>query len=246
MNYALFLSILNIILLGRLRLILKDEELTRKDLLIIGGIPFAVLPFFELNLGWFLLLIYFVGAIFLMNALESMNKKRGRNRGWMMILHIVVITLFCSPLSNLAANDLGKILLKTIDRVMVPESNITGATVLNMQIISFGLLLVLNEMNILLRYLFQLMGLETLGNMGTEVDEKEFNTGRLIGLLERIFVFVFVLLGQYTAIGFILAAKGVARFQDFKSRTFAEYVLIGTLLSTLLAMAIGYAVKLVL
>ncbi|HEX6982721.1 MAG TPA: hypothetical protein VF181_08160 [Balneolaceae bacterium] len=45
-----------------------------------------------------------------------------------------------------------------------------------------------------------------------QFDEGEYNTGRLIGMLERIFVFLFVLFNQYTAIGFILAAKGVARF----------------------------------
>jgi hypothetical protein len=117
---------------------------------------------------------------------------------------------------------------------------------INSQIFVFGFLMILNEMNIVLRYLFRVMGLDALGKNGEEVDEGEYNTGRLIGMLERIFVFLFVLLGQYTAIGFILAAKGVARFQDFKSRTFAEYVLIGTLLSSLLAMAMGYFVKLVL
>ncbi len=86
------------------------------------------------------------------------------------------------------------------------------------------------------------MGLKSLGT-STEVDQKEYNTGRVIGLLERIFVFLFVMLNQYTAIGFILAAKGVTRFKDFESRTFAEYVLVGTLLSALLAMSVGYLVK---
>jgi hypothetical protein len=91
-----------------------------------------------------------------------------------------------------------------------------------------------------------IVGLKPIGEEGIETDEREYNTGRLIGILERIFVFIFVLLGQYTAIGFILAAKGVARFQDFKSRTFAEYVLIGTLLSTLFAMIAGYLVMLLI
>lgn len=103
----------------------------------------------------------------------------------------------------------------------------------------------------MLRYLLELMDLKSLGkeqlvDRQGRVDAEEYNTGRYIGLLERIFVYLFVLLGQYTAIGFILAAKGVARFQDFKNRTFAEYVLIGTLLSTLLAMLVAYFVKLLL
>jgi len=75
------------------------------------------------------------------------------------------------------------------------------------------------------------------------MNQQEFSTARLIGLLEHIFVFLFVLLNQYAAIGFILAAKGVLRFQDFKSRTFAEYVLIGTLLSALLAMTVTFFIQ---
>ncbi len=246
MKYAIFLSILNLILLARLRLILKDDALSWKDLLIIGGIPLLALPFLQINAGWILLLIYFVGSVFLMRLLENGVGGPDKYRGLVMVVHIVAIGLLCSPITNLTTGGLGKYLLNFIDGIMLPNGHIEMSTVLDVQIISFGLLLVLNEMNILLRYVLQLMGLESLGSEEGEVDQGEYNTGRLIGLLERIFVFVFVLLGQYTAIGFILAAKGVARFQDFKSRTFAEYVLIGTLLSTLLAMAVGYAVMLAL
>jgi hypothetical protein len=72
--------------------------------------------------------------------------------------------------------------------------------------------------------------------------------GRLIGTLERALVFPFVVLGQYAAIGFLLAAKSVLRFSEIKaaaeaddgdSRKEPEYVLIGTMLSV--AWAIGAA-----
>lgn len=43
--------------------------------------------------------------------------------------------------------------------------------------------------------------------------------------------------GQYAAIGFVLAAKSVARYDRIsKDQVFAEYYLLGTLLSTLLVM----------
>jgi hypothetical protein len=76
-----------------------------------------------------------------------------------------------------------------------------------------------------------------------QIDEKEFRTGRVIGFLERIFVFLFILMGQFTAIGFVLAAKGVVRYPEFGNRNFAEYILIGTLLSVLLAMGVGFVVR---
>jgi hypothetical protein len=57
---------------------------------------------------------------------------------------------------------------------------------------------------------------------------------------------LFVLLNKYAAIGFIITVKGVARFKDFEERTFAEYVLIGTLLSALFSIVVAYIVKLIL
>lgn len=66
--------------------------------------------------------------------------------------------------------------------------------------------------------------------------------GNYIGVFERLFVFAFVLAGQWEAIGFLLAAKSVFRFGDLKEskdRKLTEYVLIGTLLSFGIAMLAG-------
>lgn len=68
------------------------------------------------------------------------------------------------------------------------------------------------------------------------------NAGKYIGILERLFVFVFVILGKWEAIGFLLAAKSVFRFGDLrkaKDRKLTEYILIGTLLSFGISIGIG-------
>jgi hypothetical protein len=243
MNYAIFLGILNLILLSRLRLIIRDEGATTIDLLFMGGTPLLILLFLKINGSLLLLLAYLLLHPLLVYFTEQSTVKLNRNRGLIIVLHMVITGLFCSPLLHLEFNSVPGIMLYFFDRVMVPGKSIAASNVLDGQVFLFGLLMVLNEMNMVLRYILELLGLKPLASEGEEVSQGEYNTGRLIGLLERIFVFVFVLLNQYTAVGFILAAKGVARFQDFKSRTFAEYVLIGTLLSTLLALAIGYFVK---
>ncbi len=65
-------------------------------------------------------------------------------------------------------------------------------------------------------------------------DNSLSRAGRFIGILERLFVFVFVVTGHWQAIGFLLAAKSVFRFGDLKEskdRKLTEYILIGTLLS---------------
>ena len=68
------------------------------------------------------------------------------------------------------------------------------------------------------------------------------NAGTYIGMLERLFVFGFILMGQWAAIGLLIAAKSVFRFGDLnkgKNRKLTEYVLIGTLLSFGLAILAG-------
>ncbi|MFT4772276.1 MAG: hypothetical protein ACI83L_000385 [Cryomorphaceae bacterium] len=66
--------------------------------------------------------------------------------------------------------------------------------------------------------------------------------GKYIGMLERLFIFTFVILNQWSAIGFLITAKSVFRFGDLsraKDRKLTEYILIGTLLSFGLAILIG-------
>ena len=72
------------------------------------------------------------------------------------------------------------------------------------------------------------------------------NAGNYIGILERLFVFCFILTGHFEAIGFLLAAKSIFRFGDLKEakdRKLTEYVLIGTLLSFGVALLIGLLVQ---
>ncbi|SEF86480.1 DUF3307 domain-containing protein [Algoriphagus boritolerans] len=71
------------------------------------------------------------------------------------------------------------------------------------------------------------------------------NAGKYIGILERLFVFVFVITGKWEAIGFLLAAKSVFRFGDLrksKDRKLTEYILIGTLISFGISILSGIAV----
>ena len=68
------------------------------------------------------------------------------------------------------------------------------------------------------------------------------NAGMYIGVLERIFVFGFIVLQQWQAIGLLIAAKSIFRFSDLsraKDRKLTEYILIGTLISFGWAILIG-------
>src|SRR5438105_2797618 len=70
--------------------------------------------------------------------------------------------------------------------------------------------------------------------------------GRAVGSLERALALTMVLLGDYAAVGWIIAAKSLARFKQLEDREFAEYFLVGTLASFLLAVLVGVGMRILL
>lgn len=76
-----------------------------------------------------------------------------------------------------------------------------------------------------------------------ELDHKSLpNAGKYIGIIERLFVLAFIIVGRWEAIGLLITAKSVFRFNDLKesnNRKLTEYILIGTLLSFGLAIVTG-------
>lgn len=76
--------------------------------------------------------------------------------------------------------------------------------------------------------------------------ESLVNAGKYIGILERLLVFVFILVNHWEGVGFMIAAKSVFRFSDLaeaKQRKLTEYVLIGTLLSFGIAVLVGILIR---
>ena len=72
----------------------------------------------------------------------------------------------------------------------------------------------------------------------------DFNMGRLIGNLERLMIALFVVLGQYAAVGLVITANSLARFKRLEEDpNFAEYYLVGTLTSTLIAVIVGLLIR---
>lgn len=60
------------------------------------------------------------------------------------------------------------------------------------------------------------------------------NAGAIIGCLERLLMILLIFLDQFAAIGLVLTAKSIARYNKIaEDSNFAEYYLIGTLYSVL-------------
>ena len=78
---------------------------------------------------------------------------------------------------------------------------------------------------------------------GEIVSGNLLNGGKWIGIIERLMIFTFVLLGKYEAIGFLITAKSILRFRQDTETKQSEYVLVGTLLSYGLAIILGLIIS---
>lgn len=107
-------------------------------------------------------------------------------------------------------------------------------------IVLTGYLLVLNPSSVFIR-----MALERITN-GFATSGSIPAAGHSIGLLERVLMLTFILLGEYAGVGFLLAAKSIFRFGDLRAseeKQLTEYVMLGTLLSVTVTLFIGLTIN---
>lgn len=104
-----------------------------------------------------------------------------------------------------------------------------------------ALLLVLKPANILILLILETCMVKVPPQESNA--QENFRSGALIGWLERALILVFVIMSQYEAIGFLIAAKSILRFSETsKGDVKSEYVLTGTLLSLTIALFLGILV----
>ena len=74
--------------------------------------------------------------------------------------------------------------------------------------------------------------------------EKEVEVGKYIGVLERALILIALYINQYSLIPMLLTAKSIIRFPEVSKggKEYAEYYLVGTLTSFLLAILTGIIV----
>ena len=71
-------------------------------------------------------------------------------------------------------------------------------------------------------------------------------SGKWVGIVERLLIYCFVIIGRYEIIGFLIAAKSIFRYHEIRSdadQRRVEYILTGTLISLCIALACGLPVK---
>lgn len=130
-------------------------------------------------------------------------------------------------------------------------SSILNITYNGKLILSFTLLVIgLWGIGIFIRVV---LGSISLKSSGVEPDIKvvskdninggAMDGGFIIGILERIFIISSILLNIPLVIGFILTVKSVARLKKFENDKFVEVFIIGSFISFVSSIVIGYMVK---
>lgn len=168
-------------------------------------------------------------AIAALHGIIDYAKLRFQNssnkRSWFMVdqaLHFLVITGITFLYTN-----------QTLDLTLINTSVLIDIT---------GIIFLTKPTSIIIKNIISIWTPEN----ENKNDNSLSNAGNYIGILERLFVFTFILTGHFEAIGFLLAAKSIFRFGDLKEakdRKLTEYVLIGTLLSFGIALITGLLVQ---
>ena len=207
----------------------KESKKTSSVYLYVHVLIHTALVFvflWDLNLWWIALIIG--GTHFLIDAAKLHFQKQKTKRAWFFIdqaLHILVIatvSIFYFPFFTwqdfFNAENLK--IITAIVFLTVPSS-------------------------IFIKTLISIWTPITVDHSKLQT-ESLVNAGKYIGILERLLVFVFILVNHWEGVGFMIAAKSVFRFSDLaeaKQRKLTEYVLIGTLLSFGIAVLTGILVK---
>lgn len=98
--------------------------------------------------------------------------------------------------------------------------------------------------NILIKFLLKSFSISTPLVDGDTSDEIGLpNAGKLIGVAERFLALALIIMGQFEAVGLIIAAKSILRFGGTQH---SEYVLVGTLLSFGIAVFTGILINFII
>lgn len=145
------------------------------------------------------------------------------------ILHIISIVMVYMLVY--ASGDASPLLLTSLGFKVRELFNLFGVDTLMFMRVLLSIVIIHKPMNVFIAKF--LSGFRP--NTKNGIDDSDINAGRYIGTLERMIILIFISIKQYNAIGFILTAKSITRYDKItKDKNFGEYYLLGTLLSLLL------------
>ncbi len=179
---------------------------------------------------WYLLIIVFVLHL----LIDMWKVKQTNNSARLFIIdqaaHIVSLVVIWLLFSN-GWSAFGRLLLGTFNST-------------NNLLLILGYVLILWPSGILIRELTSKWRKQIEEDKGKE--ESLNKAGMWIGFLERFLALTLILINQFGAIGFLIAAKSILRLNPNdanKTRKYTEYVLLGTLISFSITIIVGLILR---
>jgi len=205
--------------------------------LLTGALAWLFVP--QLNLWWVILLIIITHTITDGWKLST-EKKRGSRLSFFLIdqlIHVTIIVILWLWIIN------GWEKMNVFIQAYLPNYRLLLRVL--------GYLLMIGPVGYIIQYLTKKWIFEL------DPDDSLKEAGKWIGILERVLTITFIYIGQFGAIGFLVAAKSILRVIDkpdkpsgeptlikpFSSRKRTEYVLIGTFLSFTIAILTGLVIN---
>lgn len=238
--------LLNGLMLSRMGYTFDDDKIKGKQIpyyLIIQGLGLAALT---INSAWVVLLV----SVLISNALIILWERKTKNPRIARIVSLLGFSLIYFLIIHLT----GGIhfspwflswVIKMIDTISIVK-DLGHLSRINAYCLGF--LFIINESNTIIRQLFDWIKVNP--NLSEKSEQEvgetppsdkylridEYKSGRVIGILERLIVYFAVAINEYSIIGFMLAAKALARFRDEECKAYIEYVLIGTFSSIIISL----------
>lgn len=207
------------------------------------------LPLLVFSIRWPLMAV--VVFLALMNAATWAVDRTHYPRGLRQFLLFLAYALAFGfiPDALLQANQVAAAVWQYAGDHLVPAALLSSAGLEDALPMIAGAVFVTYEVNNPLRFILARFNVEPREPAMAQAarplhDHAELQRGMIIGIIERLLIYYFVVTGSLASIGFIIAAKSFARFRELDNKEFAEYVLIGTLLSTAAALFTAAAVRL--
>ncbi|WP_431106992.1 DUF3307 domain-containing protein [Winogradskyella poriferorum] len=203
----------------------KDKEkkkLKSKWLYIHIGIHIALMFLLVWDFSYWVLILLIGTSHFIIDALKLLLQKKKTKRFYFFadqILHITAIFLLTIAMYY---------------EDIAPSLSISTSALL----LIICLVFLTQPTSIIMKIIFTKWNISKY----TEDNESLKDAGKYIGILERLLVFIFIIVGHWEAVGFLITAKSVFRFGDLtstKERKLTEYILIGTLISFGIAIVVS-------
>lgn len=252
MNVGFFYFLISLLIP---RLITQWDEKPVAPKKLLGTILTVILVEAMLLIPVFTFTSFAILAILILiyHSLQFVLERNGRDLILKRIFEFVFLLVAGSFVFGTFADDIrfNKFAITAIksiisNNVLLVHLNVRSLTAAAICLVA--ILTLINEMNHVVRYVLALVKTEPQIKKGTsdkhlKTDDQELRRGKIIGVIERILFFFLVITDNYAAIAFILTAKGITRYKELDDKNFAEYVLIGTLLSSALSIFWSYYMK---